>query len=232
MNLRGKYLRFKSKYVVKQRRPYEYAINRYYAHIIDPFFTKLVYDLKLTPNAVTVITGVIGVCAGLSFLFQQWVLGAILLQFHHMMDGADGNLARLTNRCTEFGAKLDQLSDQIVRFVLFVCLAISVDVEIWAKWLLPITILFDVWVVQRFILPFSRRYDLRRARWKQWFLDKGIIPGFDIFTIYFIISISGLFGIMEISVYLIIVMKNLDWIYRVYECVKTSYFSRRGEEND
>lgn len=217
-----KYRRFKSKYVVQQRRPQEYAVNRYYAHVIDPFFTKLVYDLRMSPNMVTVLTGLIGVGAGVCFLFEQWIAGAVLLQLHHFLDGADGNLARLTNRCTPLGARLDKISDQTVRFAVFVGLAISVDVALWAKIMLPLTIYLDLLVVHAFVLPYARKHPLKRARWKNWFLQKGIIPGFDIFTIFFLVSVAALFGWMEPAVYGIIVLKNTDWLYRVWECVKTA----------
>ncbi len=220
-SLVDKYQQFKRRYVVQQRRQYEYVTNRYYAHLIDPFFTKLVYDLRMSPNMVTVLTGLLGVSSGISFMFQQWVIGAILLQLHHYFDGADGNLARLTNRCTPFGAKLDQVSDQIVKLVLFIGLAIGVDVPLWIKIALPLTIAFDLWIVHYVILPFARKYSLRRARWKQWFLDRGIIPGLDIFTIYFIISLSALTGWINIAIFVIVILKNLDWLYRIWECWKT-----------
>lgn len=226
--LRDSYIKFRGTYVVQKRRQHEYAINRYYAHLIDPFFTKLVYDLKLTPNMVTIFTGLLGIGAALSFLYEHWITGAILLQLHHFFDGADGNLARLTDRCTPFGAKLDQYSDQIVRLVLFVCLAISADVALWAKLLLPVTILFDVWIVHNVILPYSRKHSLVRANWKKKILDKGIIPGFDIFTIFFIISIASLFHRIEYAVYLIIIFKNLDWIYRAWECIKTNKLLKKN----
>ncbi|MEF2968093.1 CDP-alcohol phosphatidyltransferase family protein [Paenibacillus sp. M1] len=216
-----KYLAFKRKYVVRKRREYEYAINRFYAHLIDPFFTKLVYDLKLTPNLVTVFTGLLGIGAGVSFFLQRWVLGAVLLQLHHFFDGADGNLARLTNRCTPFGAKLDQISDQTVRWVLFLGLALGADLPVWLRIALPLTILVDLVVVHKYVLPFSRKNKLVRSKWKQWFLDRGIIPGFDIFSIFFIISISAIFGWLPQAILIIVILKNLDWLYRVYECIKT-----------
>lgn len=220
-SLISRYTRFRNRYVVQQRRQYEYVINKYYAHLIDPFFTKWVFDLKMSPNMVTILCGLVGVSAGIAFLFQQWILGAILLQLHHFMDGADGNLARLTNRCTPFGAKLDKCSDQLVRFVLFSSLAYSVEVPLAVKIALPLTIYVDMWIIHAFVLPYARKQPLKRARWKQWFLDRGIIPGFDIFTIFFIISICALFGWMVVAVYLVILLKNIDWIYRAWECIKT-----------
>jgi phosphatidylglycerophosphate synthase len=220
-------MQFKRKYVVRTRRQHEYIINRYYAHLIDPFFTKLVYDLKMTPNMVTVLTGLIGVGASVTFLLKMWTVGAILLQLHHFFDGADGNLARLTNRCTPFGAKLDQISDQVVRLLLFTSLAIGVDVALWAKIALPLTMIFDVWIIHFVVLPFARKYPLIRSRWKLWFLEKGVIPGFDIFTIFFLVSATALLGWVEVAIYCIIVLKNLDWMYRVYECVKTKCLQKK-----
>ncbi|WP_372629553.1 CDP-alcohol phosphatidyltransferase family protein [Cohnella sp.] len=227
---KGKYIRFRNKYVVQQRRQHEYVVNRYYAHLIDPFFTKWAYDLKLSPNTVTIFNGLIGVIAGVFFLLEFWIAGALLLQIHHFLDGADGNLARLTNRCTPFGAKLDQISDQIVRLVIFLSLAISVEVPLWAKIALPLTIFLDVWIVHSFVLPFARKQTLVRSKWKQWFLNKGIIPGVDIFTIFFVISISSFFGWLTYAIYFIILSKNLDWMYRVWECIKT--INRNKKEQD
>lgn len=82
-----RYKTFKNKYVVQERSKYEYIVNRYYAHMIDPFFTKLVYDLGLSPNMVTIISCFTGICSGLAFFYNYWILGAFLLQLHHFLDG-------------------------------------------------------------------------------------------------------------------------------------------------
>ncbi|MED5098989.1 CDP-alcohol phosphatidyltransferase family protein [Niallia circulans] len=223
MNITKEYQVFKNKYIVQQRREHEYAINRYYAHVIDPFFTKIVYDLKLTPNMVTIIAGLLGIAASGFFIFDYWITGAILLQLHHFMDGADGNLARLTNNCSAIGAKLDKFFDQLVRIVLFLTLAIIIDVPLWAKILFIVTIYWDLFIVHYYILPFMRRNKMKRAKWKEWFLSKGIIPGFDHFTIFFLISLGAIFQRLDVVIYLVIILKNIDWLYRVWECLKTQY---------
>lgn len=217
------YKSFRARYIVQKRREHEYAINRYYAHLIDPFFTKLVYDLNMTPNMVTVLAGLLGIGSAVAFGFEYWLLGAILLQLHHFMDGADGNLARLTNSCTPFGAKLDQFTDQLVRLVLFVTVAMVAEVSLWTKILFILTIYVDLLVVHYYVLPFSRKHSLIRARWKAWFLERGIIPGFDVFTIYFLISVCAVLKKLELLIYIVIILKNMDWLYRVWECWKTKY---------
>lgn len=226
------YKQFKAKYIVRERRKYEYAVNRYYAHLIDPFFTKIVYDLKMTPNMVTILAGILGISVGILFLLDYLIIGAILLQLHHFMDGADGNLARLTNRCSPFGAKLDQWVDQIVRLVLFVSIAIVADANLWIKILFVLTIYVDVIVIHKYVLPFMRKYTIKRAKWKEWFLSKGIIPGFDIFLVYFLITIFAIIDRLDLLVYTVIIGKNLDWIYRVWECLKSKYVYRIKPRNN
>ncbi len=217
------YRSFRKKYVVQQRREHEYLANKYYAHLIDPFLTKLAYDLKLTPNVVTGLSGICGVIAGIMFALDFLVIGALLLQLHHFIDGADGNLARLTNRCTPLGAKLDRVFDQIVRISVFVGVAYITDVSLWLKIGFISTIYLDILIVHTYVLPFMRKYGVIRAEWKAWFLSKGIIPSFDIFLIYFLTSAFALFDRLDLLIYVVIVGKNLDWIYRVWECKKTKW---------
>ncbi|URM33467.1 CDP-alcohol phosphatidyltransferase family protein [Cytobacillus firmus] len=217
------YRQFKRRYIVQQRRQHEYAINRYYAHLIDPFFTKIVYDLKMSPNMVTIIATVIGVSAAVSIIEDKLILAAILLQLWHYMDGSDGNLARLTNRCTSFGAKLDVFSDQTVRFTVFMAIVFSVDVSLLIKILFVLTLYVDVLVIHSYVLPFMRKYTVVRATWKQWFLDRGIIPGLDMLTVFFVFSVCAIFNRLDIGVYFFVIFKNIDWMYRVWECLKSKY---------
>lgn len=222
-----RYKNFRSKYVVQKRRPQEYFFNRYYAHLIDPFFTKIAHDLKMTPNIVTVFSGLMGIGSGIAIANQYLILGGILLQLHHLIDGADGNLARLTDRCTEFGATLDKYSDQIVRFVLLLGIIIAANAPIYIDILLLLTFILDLIVIHKFVLPFAKKNGLIRAKWKNWFLQHGIIPAFDIFTIFFTSSIFCFIGRVDILIYVILIMKTIDWLYRVWECIKTSWILKK-----
>ncbi|MBF0218872.1 MAG: CDP-alcohol phosphatidyltransferase family protein [Gammaproteobacteria bacterium] len=198
-------------------------MNRYYAHLIDPFFTKLVYDLGLSPNSVTLVALLLGVGSAVALLNGALVWAAILLQLHHFFDGADGNLARLTNRCSAAGARLDRLSDQLVRVAVFVAVAIAAKVDGYLAVAFVATLYLDFWVVHRYVLPCLKRVTIHPMRWKKWFLDRGIIPGYDHFTIFFLISLTALFDRLDIVIYLTLVLKNMEWIYRLGEC----YYSQK-----
>ncbi|MCP5044020.1 MAG: hypothetical protein GY944_23575, partial [bacterium] len=193
-------------------------MNRYYAHLIDPFFTKWAHDIGLSPNAVTTLALIAGLGCGVCLLSGSYVTAALLLQLHHILDGADGNLARLTERCTPRGARYDQISDAMTRVVVFASVAWVAKVSaLWSIAFLGVLVL-DHLLVQYYVVPFMARVELERARWKAWFLDHGIIPGFDHFTLFFLISVFAIAGRLDLLVYVATLLKTLDIGYRLREC--------------
>ena len=217
-NWYGKVVEF---YASASRRPYEYPINRFYAHKVDPILTWLCDRAGLSPNAATFLSLLVGIAAAFSIWNRYFVAAALLIQLHHLLDGVDGNLARYNNRCSEFGKRFDIFTDQVVRFLIFVILAITAEVFIWLSWAMLFTVYLDLAVVAMIVTPYSQRHTLVRSPWKQWFMDRGLMPGFDIFTIYFIISICLLLGSAEGAIVLVTILKTFDWSYRLWECVVT-----------
>lgn len=226
MKLIARYLDYRKQWVPTERRTAEYFINKYYGDVVALPIVRLAYALQLTPNMLTVASLCFGVAAAGFLLTHNWLAAAVFLQLHYFFDLADGTLARLTRKSTPFGAKLDRYSDQAVRLALFLAIAAVAKVPFWVKVLFVSTIYLDMAVVHWYVLPFMKKHQLVRARWKQWFLDRGIIPGFDIFTVFFLISVFTAAGKLETLVYVVIVGKNLDWLYRVWECWKTGYLHR------
>ena len=214
-------------YASASRRPYEYPINRFYAHKIDPILTLIADRAGLSPNAATVFSLLAGISAAWSIWKGSFVIAALLIQTHHLIDGVDGNLARYYNRCSEFGKRFDIFTDQVVRFAIFISLAITSDVPNWLAWAMLLTVYLDVGVVALIVTPYGKRNALLRSRWKQWFMDRGLMPGFDIFTIYFIISVCLLLESIQSAVILVTVLKTLDWSYRLWECIVTASHSKK-----
>lgn len=74
---------------------------------------------SVSPNHLTLLSGAIGVCAGLCSYRSveagpQWLaLGALLLMASAVVDCADGMLARLRGQSSELGKLLDGLVDQV-----------------------------------------------------------------------------------------------------------------------
>jgi len=79
--------------------------------------TKLLLKTGITPNQISVLSTVIGL-VGASFFFSgeyfYLILGGILIHIHSIVDGCDGEVARLKLRQTKYGGWLDAVLDRYV----------------------------------------------------------------------------------------------------------------------
>jgi phosphatidylglycerophosphate synthase len=76
----------------------------------------------ITPNQITFFNLLLGVLAGLIASFggyQNLVWGAVLFQLVSIIDGCDGEVAKLNQKVTQFGAWFDTVGDNLA-FVLFI----------------------------------------------------------------------------------------------------------------
>lgn len=79
----------------------------------------------VTPNQITFVCFVIGVLGCLMLLSLSWstrVLGALLIQLSSILDGCDGEVARLKLKHSKIGAWMDTISDDVINNAMFVCL--------------------------------------------------------------------------------------------------------------
>jgi len=90
-----------------------------------------------TPNAVTLVSLVIGLLAAAAFAVGDragLVAGAILLQIAFTADCVDGQLARYTRTFSKFGAWLDSVFDRAKEYAVFAGLALgasSAGDDVW-----------------------------------------------------------------------------------------------------
>jgi phosphatidylglycerophosphate synthase len=95
---------------------------------ISPFFSKKLAHTRITPNEITIIGMSIGLLGAL-FLAQPnygaRLLGAFLFVLSVIVDGVDGEVARLKLQETPFGHYLDIITDNVVHIVLFVAIALG-----------------------------------------------------------------------------------------------------------
>jgi len=130
--------------------------------------SKLLLPLPVTPNHVTTLSLLIGL-AGAALLagrtYGLQVIGAFLLWSCCVLDGCDGELARLKLLCSPAGARYDALVDNIVHLAVFIAVPVQIqrmrpdaDIRLPGFLLLSGFFLSAFWV-WRLIL--SRRKDLR-----------------------------------------------------------------------
>ncbi|MCC6767207.1 MAG: CDP-alcohol phosphatidyltransferase family protein [Deltaproteobacteria bacterium] len=90
--------------------------------------TRLLLPTGIAPNVVTLASIAIGIAGGCCFARgtpSAAVAGALLFLLSTIVDGCDGEIARMTYRESAFGAKLDILGDNLVHLFLFGGIAIG-----------------------------------------------------------------------------------------------------------
>ncbi len=101
--------------------------------------SKILLKTGITPNQISVLSFVVGL-AGASFFFVgeyfYLILGGILIHIHSIVDGCDGEVARLKLRPTKYGGWLDSVLDRYVDAAIILGLiygywSINGDITIW-----------------------------------------------------------------------------------------------------
>jgi phosphatidylglycerophosphate synthase len=143
-------------------------------------------DTRVHPNAVT--TGALGTGIAAAALYAVgtpaaadagaacWVLASIL-------DHADGELARLTGKVSEFGHRYDRAADLIVKLSLFVGMGASLRHGPLQRWGLPLGVLGGASLVAIFLL----RGEMARRRGVGAF-KQPLVGGFELEDILYAIA--------------------------------------------
>lgn len=129
----------------KRPREMQDALNFYLYHPLAWRLAKVLSRTPLTPNMVSVIGGLLVVAAGAVYfnmdstggtwqLGWPWgaLLGMILHMSWHVVDGADGDLARLTGKSSPIGEMVDGVCDYLSHIIVYVLLAFVLTRQIGA----------------------------------------------------------------------------------------------------
>lgn len=99
------------------------TLNR---RVYHPLALRLARRLAVTPKMVSVAGGLTVVMAAAAYAQQIWPWSALVgLALHmgwHVVDGADGDLARMTGRSSPTGELVDGLSDYLSHIILYIVL--------------------------------------------------------------------------------------------------------------
>jgi phosphatidylglycerophosphate synthase len=109
-------------------------------HVERPISLQIVRRLAataITPNQITMVSVAIGLFGAPFFLSALWpwqTLGALLFLAHSILDGCDGELARLRFQESRWGGVLDFWGDNVVHIVTFACMATGWSLSAAASW--------------------------------------------------------------------------------------------------
>lgn len=112
---------------VRRTSDIEDLTNLYFIHPIANRLTPLLRDMHVVPNAVSLAGMLFGVMAALAYWHYRdpWcaAAGFGLMIAWHVMDGADGQLARLTRSQSQTGKVLDGICDYVTFTAVYTSLA-------------------------------------------------------------------------------------------------------------
>ena len=109
-------------------------------HVERPISLQIVRRLAataITPNQITMVSVAIGLFGAPFFLSALWpwqTIGALLFLAHSILDGCDGELARLRFQESRWGGVLDFWGDNVVHIVTFACMAAGWSLSAAASW--------------------------------------------------------------------------------------------------
>ena len=91
----------------------------------------------ITPNQMSLISIAVGICGGPFFLSSRplmQTIGALLFLAHSILDGCDGELARLKFQQSRWGGILDFWGDNVVHTVIFGSMGVGWSLSAGALW--------------------------------------------------------------------------------------------------
>jgi CDP-diacylglycerol--serine O-phosphatidyltransferase len=148
----------------------EEITNLYFIHPLASRLVPFFAQMRFTPNAVSVTGMLLGILAAFAYYRYSDVRFAItgfaLMIAWHVMDGADGQLARLTQTYSYYGKVLDGISDTVTFLAVYTALAISLSHE-YGNWMYALVALSAVCHAIQ-----SASYEAQRQEYEYWGLGR------------------------------------------------------------
>jgi len=116
---------------VRRNSEIEDPTNLYFIHPVSNRLVPLFARMGISPNAVSCAGMACGIGAGLAYFHYQEIrfalVGFFLMLAWHVMDGVDGQLARLTRSQSQVGKILDGICDYVTFTSVYASLALALS---------------------------------------------------------------------------------------------------------
>jgi phosphatidylglycerophosphate synthase len=182
--------------------------------------TEILAKTPVTPNQITILSFFVSLVSAYFFMLGgrgNLIWGAIVWQIATVLDGTDGMLARKTDQCSEFGAKLDTRLDKIRKIINIAALVYSFrDTD----YIIQIIILVVIHYLVRYIIPVRNNIKIQN------FLhSKGLKSLFDPLDeqwfILFLGPVTGKFYlVLFLTVVLQIANKTIHFLFNIFESAR------------
>jgi phosphatidylglycerophosphate synthase len=118
-------------------KPTEGFMSRHFERRISLAITRRLCPTAVTPNVMTLVSLAVGLVGAPFFLSSApgyQLAGALLFLTHSILDGCDGELARLKFLESRWGAVLDVAGDNLVHSAVFACMGVGWSLHLHSGW--------------------------------------------------------------------------------------------------
>ncbi len=113
-------------------KPTESFLSQKFERRVSQAITRRLLYTRVTPNQISIASILLGLFSTLMFLAEAralHVLGGLLLVFSSIVDGCDGEIARLRFQESRLGSWLDFLGDNVVHISIFLCVGFGLTLR-------------------------------------------------------------------------------------------------------
>jgi len=188
-------------------------VSRWLNRPISIRFSKVLVNFNITPNQISFFSFVLSmIAAGLFALGNYWflALGGIIAQLASIIDGSDGEVARLKYLSSDYGGWFDAVLDRYADAFLLFGLTWYVYGQNLSPWALGVGFLA---IIGSFMLSYTAdKYDkLMKNR-----IQKGMRMGRDIRV--FLIFLGAVLNQPYLILIVIAILMNVETIRRIIIC--------------
>ena len=199
-------------------KPSDGFISRNLNRKISTRISKYLVTTSITPNQVTAISFLIALISASSFSLGSYIyvaVGGVLAQLASILDGCDGEIARLKFSQSSYGSWLDACLDRYADFLIILGM-------IWGYWIIhkevAIWLIGFISLIGTFMISYtSTRYE---EAYQKKFKPQRISMGRDVRL--FIIFLAGISNQILYLLILLTILTNLDAITRLVRRRKNS----------
>ncbi len=121
------------------RKPLDGFVSRHLNRYVSTFITGLLVPTGIRPNQLTFFIMLIGILSGVfAAMSEHWwalILSGICFQGQSILDGCDGEIARLTYRFSKTGQWMDTLGDDLTNYAFYAGLAVGMGRSFCHWWI-------------------------------------------------------------------------------------------------
>jgi len=193
-------------------KPTDGPVSKYLNRPLSTRLTRFLVRTRLTPNQLTFISFLISLLAGGLFALGKYpalVLGGIMAQFASILDGCDGEVAKLKFQKSDYGAWFDAVLDRYADALLILGAC-------FGHWLVYHQL--SIWLVGFFAILGGFMNSYTAVKYDAIFIQNQRSPKFRIGRDLrlFLIFLAGLFNQVWMVLLLLAILTNLESLRRLY----------------